>query len=331
MFRRDTITAYKIMKKIIAFIIIILCGLTGCYLSNNYINIAKITIKVIDEKGLPIQQAKVALGFFVGGVNKVLSVKGLADINGRFTGSSESISEIGINVSKDGYYSTYQKYHYQGFKYKRWLPWNPEIQIVLCKIGNRVPMYAHDTQYSKIEIPVIGKKIGFDLIAFDWVHPYGKGIHPDLIFKLDKSYKGLDNFKSKLTISFSNRYDGIQIVKQEHGVGSSLRLARFAPEDGYQKELTHYNDATPKNMFKNSFSKDNNYFFRVRSEVKNDKLIRAMYGMIYGDIVFAPSGSKTAKIIFKYFINPDYTRNMEFDPKRNLFTGLSDLEQNGLQ
>ncbi len=33
------------------------------------------------------------------------------------------------------------------------------------------------------------------------------------------------------------------------------------------------------------------------------------------------------EVYFTYSLNPDYTRNLEFDPKRNLFDNLSDLEQ----
>jgi len=43
-----------------------------------------------------------------------------------------------------------------------------------------------------------------------------------------------------------------------------------------------------------------------------------MYGKIKGKIEFEPRRSKTAKIYLYYYLNPDYTRNLEFDPKRNL-------------
>lgn len=312
--------------------ILIILFMSGCILSNHYINIAKITVKVVDEHGKTVKGAAVSIASFTGvGGKKENSIDGYTDDNGLFTATLSGTNEYSLTASKDNYYVNGLAYKFKEDKFKRWQPWNPKIQIVLYKIGNRVPMYAHDTEESKIEIPVIGKKAGFDLIEFDWVRPYGRGVHPDMIFKLDKQYTDWDNFKSKLTVSFSNRYDGIQLIKQGRSIGSGLKLARFAPEDGYQNEITHYKEKIPNTPLKTSFKEDNNYFFRVRSEVKNGKLVRAMYGKIYGDIVFEPRGSKTASILFKYFLNPDYTRNMEFDPQRNLFTGLSDLERNGLQ
>jgi len=65
---------------------------------------------------------------------------------------------------------------------------------------------------------------------------------------------------------------------------------------------------------------DNNYFFRVRSEERNGKLIRAMYGKIQGEMKVQPGYEHTAAIFMTYYLNPDYTRNMEF--KENLFTNV---------
>ncbi len=59
--------------------------------------------------------------------------------------------------------------------------------------------------------------------------------------------------------------------------------------------------------------------------------MRAMYGKIQGDIIFDPRGSKTTGIVFKYYLNPDFTTNLEFDPKRNLFENLKDRERVGLE
>ena len=51
-----------------------------------------------------------------------------------------------------------------------------------------------------------------------------------------------------------------------------------------------------------------------------------MYGKIRGPIQFEPRIDPT-KVYFKYYVNPDYTRNLEFDPNHNLFGNLPDLER----
>jgi hypothetical protein len=53
-----------------------------------------------------------------------------------------------------------------------------------------------------------------------------------------------------------------------------------------------------------------------------------MYGKIIGPISFGDVSRKdTATVQFKYYLNPDNTINLEFDPEHNLFGQLSPLEQ----
>ncbi|WP_145915381.1 Ig-like domain-containing protein [Geobacter anodireducens] len=313
--------------------IFVIIFFNGCILNNNLINIAKLSVEVVDEYGNPIKNAAVTVSSYTGvGGKKENSVNGYTDDNGKYSVTLSGTNEYSLTATKDNYYFNGLGYTFKRVKFKFWQPWNPQVKIVLYKIGNLVPMYARNTEYSKIEIPVIGKKVGFDLIEFDWVPPYGKGVYPDMIFKLDKEYTDRNNFSSKLTVLFPNKYDGIQLLAQKRRIGSGLKLSRSAPEEGYQSEISHFVKKAPSTSLKSSFCEDNNYYFRIRSEINtNGKLFRAMYGKIYGDIVFEPRDKKTATILFKYFLNPDYTRNMEFDHKRNLFTGLSDIERNSLQ
>jgi hypothetical protein len=56
----------------------------------------------------------------------------------------------------------------------------------------------------------------------------------------------------------------------------------------------------------------------------------AMYGKIQGDINISAIRNNTLSIGFTYYLNPDHTRNLEFDPKRNLFQGLEGAERVGL-
>jgi len=56
------------------------------------------------------------------------------------------------------------------------------------------------------------------------------------------------------------------------------------------------------------------------------KVHKALYGKIHGEIRFDVINSKTAIIIFTYYLNPDGTRNLEFDQKRNLFQNLKSRE-----
>ena len=72
-------------------------------------------------------------------------------------------------------------------------------------------------------------------------------------------------------------------------------------------------------------SPDMNYFIRVRTVLDDKGNIKsALHGKIHGDIILAPMNSKTCKIIFDYYLNPTPNdQNVEWDPKRNLLSGLS--------
>ena len=292
---------------------------------------AKVTLKVVDENGLPIKGAKTSLTFddvytFKRGIN-TKTISGMTDLNGIVTASNNTIRDVSYSVEIYGWYESRGVYQFSKHESGKWEPWNPEIKVVMRKIEKPVPMYARQPGSVKpdIEIAAINKEIGFDLIECDWVAPYGKGKHSDFIFRLEKTFKSRDYFDSKLIVTFPNRFDGIQVAKENLKGGSMFKLPRHAPEDGYKNMVTHRTIRTGVGIMKEDYGEDTNYIFRIRSEEKDGKLIRAMYGKINGEIRFDPMNSKTAYIIFKYFLNPDYTRNLEFG--ENLFKNLKSTEQ----
>ena len=153
---------------------------------------AKVTVNVLDGAGNPIEGAKVKIGFYyVSGQGNVVAQDGLSDAEGKFTASSKSDRDVGGNVSIDGYYTSYFSYDFKGKEFGFWQPWNPIIDVVLRKKENPVPMYARDLTRTlkKLEIPIVGQDVGFDLSKFDWVTPYGIGTTPDFIFNLERTYK----------------------------------------------------------------------------------------------------------------------------------------------
>lgn len=87
----------------------------------------------------------------------------------------------------------------------------------------------------------------------------------------------------------------------------------------------------PGKPIQSNFAEENNYIFRVRSQESRERTCRAMYGKIIGDFDFSPGDGKTATIRFAYYLNPDYSMNLEFDRNRNLFHEISELEKPDLQ
>lgn len=306
---------------------------------------AKLSFEVVDEQGKPVENAVVEVGFMQPrdakkGLYEEIE-KAVTDANGRCEASHQTVGWAAYTVKKDGYYESRGRYDFVKKELLKWQPWNQLIHVVLRKIENPVPMYARNTHQSKeVKIPVtvdLEKGVGFDLIAYDWVTPYGKGVYSDFVFKMTSKYykehpqyKGQYEFDTELTLTFSNKYDGIQVIKDSRKGGSVFKLPRFAPEAGYSSVLVENATYSFTEPSKTTFRDDNNFFFRIRSEERDGKLYRAMYGKIQGEIKYSPEGPNSAVIIFKYYLNPDYTRNMEYDPKRNLFKDNTGLNSVGL-
>jgi hypothetical protein len=294
---------------------------------------AKITVAVIDENGRPVEGADVGIGFEknTGWGVKEIPVEGRTNTEGLFSGSAFAMGHVGFTASKEDFYKSVGAHDFENGKFGRWVPWNPIITIVLRRIENPVPMYARDLELKPLEIPIQGEDVGFDLLESDWVTPYGHGKTADLVVRLARVDGNADSFDSKLTVSFTNKFDGIQTFKDDRRFGSVFKLPRFAPETGYDAQLVHSIRSVSGEPLRYSFREENNYIFRIRSQEENGQLIRAMYGKIHGEIKFDPRGSKTALLGFKYYLNPDYTHNLEFDPTKNLFTDLKRGERVGIR
>lgn len=283
------------------------------------IGMAKLVVKVVDEGGAPVEGARVSLYFQSGGVEKDRTV-GSTDETGIFSASGLSSNGVtGGGVNKEGYYQSVIHHDYYVTKLGLWQPWGKELNVVMRPIVKPVPMYVRNTSF---KVPLIGEAVGFDLEKADWVIPYGQGVKSDFIFKVEQRYESDTNYDAKMTLTFSNPYDGIQVYKDDGGgdynVGSWFRLPRTAPEDGYLPTIQKYIAWGPFGR-KANIEDDNNYIFRVRSEIdKNGKLVKAMYGKIRRELRYAIGSGGV--IVMHYYLNPDYTRNLEFDPKRNMFT-----------
>lgn len=280
----------------------------------------KITLKVVDENGAPIEDAKAAANFNVGGSGR--TDKDITDSDGLATLSSSGIRHVEYGAHIDGYYRTVGEYDFDDLwgiiGIRRWQPWNPTITVVLKKKINPTSLYAKSLlSGNSIKIPKLNEPIGFDLKEGDWVIPYGSGLNKDFIFLFEGEQTARRTFDYTLSLFFPNEGDGIQSISAEPRFGSELRLSYEAPASGYKKELNQRYARTPKQFLHHDFPEDRNYFFRVRTE--NDEegnIINALYGKIHGNIRFDFENN----ISFQYYLNPNSNdRNLEFDYKKNLF------------
>lgn len=311
----------------VIFYLLLVFSFTSIH-ANALLTTAKVTIRVVDEIGKPIEGAKVGIGFNYNSGGRTLdrNVNGLTSSEGHFEGNSSCNGNIGFTVTKDGYYATLGSYDFEKLGTFGWEPHNPELTVILREIGNRIPMYARNTDRSEIEIPETNKDIGFDLIKFDWVAPYGIGTHSDFIFQLRKNISSTNEYSFELDLKFSKETDGLLSIEEELQYGSNFKLPREAPLIGYQNKFMFYAKKS-QNIPSRSRRENQNYIFRVRSSVDEDGNVQGMYGKILGDFDIGTKLEGTAYIKFKYYLNPDGTRNLEYDPRKNLFVKLPHRER----
>lgn len=285
--------------------------------------LAKMTVKVLDEGGKPVPDANVTLCFAETPPKELR--KGLTNRDGVFTATAPCASHVICSATKEGYYYSVDTYWFKGGSLLHWTPWNPTCQLILKKRIQPIPMYARDVQ---IDIPELGKLIGYDLIEADWVAPYGKGKTGDFVFQIAQTYRGRDDFEATMNLTFTNVGDGIQPVAGPPPPynGSELRLSQNAPADGYEKQWTARRQSSPDGTLVGRSKEDRYFYFRVRSVRVDGQTTKSFYGKIHGDIEWCPESATKAWLKFCYYLNPDGTRNVEFDPKRNLSKDLKLLE-----
>jgi len=309
------------------------------------IPVAKITVKVIDEQANPVAGAKVWIGFrgtdSKSGGPSMHPVSGLTDGEGLFTGEGETTSYFTFSAEKEGYYATSNKFYdftevtgFYGFR--KYEPWNPTLTLVLKKIINPISMYAVRTSGGREgeypEVPEIGRFIGYDLIVKDWVVPYGLGTHRDFLFKIDVE-KSISNRDYDVTfiLKFSNPGDGLVKYTPDTSKGkSALRLPHHAPVSGYEVEYVQHYEGTPGEIkigVSGDPDFDNNYFFRVRTELDDDgNVVGGLYGKVHGSVElgnYAWLHIEKPYLSFNYYLNPNNNdTNIEYDLEKNLFKGV---------
>jgi hypothetical protein len=292
----------------------------------------KATLKIVDDTGAPVVGANVQVSYMLPPPPGTVTwgkygaygdkIEGVTDTNGVFVAShTDSTPSLGIHVQKAGYYKTYYDHEMGLPEQYSFEKWNPNLTLVLKKIGQPISMYAkrEETKLQKENEPM-----GFDLMAGDWVTPYGKGKNADMFFAVHRKIISEHEYDAELKLTFPNKGDGIVVAPSEPDTGSEFKTSRTALESGYEPELDlHYsNTNSPESVF--------GYFVRVQTVLdENGNVKSALYGKIRGNFRFyAGTKALRAGMGFDYYLNPTPNdRNVEFNPKQNLMKGLKPLEQ----
>lgn len=295
----------------------------------------KVVLKAIDDNGNPVAGANLGFSWGLLGNPKPDTdySNTLADGNGAASFSGETkFGRYAYGASKDGYYSTRGiKGQFTTNKKGQWEPWGLTINVLLRPIKRPVPMYAKALTGW---LPARETWVGYDLQKGDWVSPWGKGTLADIEFRYVGSVEDNFNYDGQLELRLPGAGNGIQSWETDQTNGSEFRMPYEAPQDGYTSYWVWRNaritDKKPgaTSTFVDESYPQRGFLLRTRAVVdSNGRIVRASYGKIHGPFIFdSRSDNGCGYISFKYYLNPDETRNLEFAPKQNLFVGQNIME-----
>lgn len=303
-----------------------------------------VTIHVIDRNGAPVEDAEVSVFYErIGKLDSSQTRVGKTDEDGVFKSSGSAELCLFFTVEHEGYYD-YGKLPAK----KDELCGRPEKVEKIIQISKKIdPTALYGTFHGGGTIPELSEWCGYDMQERDWVAPYGEGKVADLVLRLEREFLGLkdsrhsvevlreavkgkyerlgkefneDIFKLevgkwdiRLEVAFANEKEGLVKVVEEFKPHSVLHMPHKAPEEGYQKSYEY----SVNNYEPYTLKDDLGFFIRTRVVLDEDGNIEsANYAKIHGDFKMHQNGG----IGFTYYFNPvPNDRNLEFDPKQNLF------------
>ena len=284
-----------------------------------------VTFSVIDDRGQPVSGATVKAAFWNHG-KEGHEFEETTDENGLVALQDTCVGDLVFSITKDDHYDTRLRYwffkaHFDCAKNGRWIPWNPTIEVVLKRKVNPVAMYVTRQESGYHLLNEVEKPLGFDLVANDWLPPFGKGTTADMFitFFWDGSkfsqYTGSD-----LELSFTNQYAGIYRAVSD--MSSAFRSPYHADTNAvYAKSIRFSYKCNPKGGIVDGQLREGEcLILRVRPRLDRDgNLIGALYAKIYGPFIFGFGDKTPGSMSMHYYLNPtENDTNLEADTSRNL-------------
>jgi hypothetical protein len=297
----------------------------GCAIAQDLVMPAvPITVEasVRDPEGRPVEGATVHLAlprYRLGDKNQQADAK--TDKEGVATVSGIAQQDYILSAEKPGYYRTQGPHRGINSEsgLRQYATGVQKIELELRPIRNPIVGISRDVD--RRPLPKTDGPMGFDLEVGDWVAPHGEGRTADFIFELDGSFTSSRDYDQKFTLRFSRPQDGITVFKHPKGIGSALKWPYEAPLSGYESSRTWALKWSIKEGGRGTtidLGGETNYLFRVRSQVdEKGNVVGAMYGVVSGDFIPVGGNNEIGRnVSFTYALNPDWTRNLEFDPAK---------------
>jgi hypothetical protein len=314
--------------------------------------LAKVTLKVVNQDGLPAKNVPVQIGFSGGPF-----IRDYTDENGIFVGEGRTydsyvvvVAPYKVGTTEGRHYPTKYENHIANWKNVpedgKWKPWNETINLVVKEKINPIAMYGCMISDFKRNIPKIEEWVGYDFEQNDWLAPYGKGKVADVEFLITHNWKDQSYVQQILKLRFPYPQAGAYFMKKDIVASRFPKKEMFSdfksvyhadPKHDYQNEISFFREdvKTERSLINKSLNvlKEFDYLiFRTRTKVDKDgNLVEARYGKIYGPIEFDGVESESNRHIKKYlrmsyYLNPNINdTNLEYKPGKTLCPGKEKL------
>ena len=259
---------------------------------------AKECLRVVDQDGMPVPDAKIEGGLQTGGgYNDYMPIQGATDTNGEFVVQGKCTNRIRCGITKDGYYASefvLPNYAYRhSFKDGKWIPYGSQHTVALKKIID--PVNLSHPNPSRKENPDVSAWHGYDLEQCEWLPPYGCGRHADMLVRIITDYADSHDFKVSMEISFTNNpFAGAYLLRKDP-YSEMKSIYRADTNAEYKASFEYLQEEHPiihrepivyvqgVNKTDTRLDRDSYLVFRTRTKVDQDgNLVSAHYGKIYG-------------------------------------------------
>lgn len=288
----------------------------------------QLTVLVVNSEGNPVEGATV-FALFDNGFHRdpraAEPATAQTDAEGKATLTGRTPFPVDVTVTKDGFYDSKLEVPFETYDYAKQKSVDfskREVSMELKKVIRPIPLYA---KRMAVEFPVIGEPLGLDLEKADWVKPHGKGERADLLLRAEGVFESRENYHLEIALDFPHRKDGYTSFEKDRV--SDLASAHSAPDGEYTHASLNWERGTGNYPPQQS----NGYYLRLRSiEDSSGKIINANFAKIYEVEFGGGLGSNPPQPWFRmtYYFNPlENDRNLEFNPKENLFQKLDHDER----
>ena len=209
---------------------------------------ARIEFRVVDDTGCPVKGANVNVFFDMADRSKGRRVIEQTDTNGVCIAEEKTKGVLEIEISREGYYrsgdliSFINMGHEHDVKNGKWQPWGMVKQITLLPVKNPQARIAGTPDWKRTK--ELKKWMGFDLMKYDFVKPYGNGIVSDVEVMFDwdgvwdlKDYSGMA-LKMRFKEKYAGGYYAVKTPGSEYvGIYHANTNADYKTEFSYSERV----------------------------------------------------------------------------------------------